>query len=146
MAVNMGDTATCAGVVVSLGVSGVALWVSIRSERHAKRSADAAERQAVAAEKALPPPPPAVAWEIERAARDVYRLRHVGSTVATGVMVDTFRAPAVLDLDLGDGTVRPHASIGFVVAAYAEAPTPDELWVSWDGQPEAVPVPMPPGD
>jgi hypothetical protein len=37
-----------------------------RTAREAKRSADAAEREAVAAEVALPPSLPAVPWKAER--------------------------------------------------------------------------------
>lgn len=63
------------------------------SARQAKRSADAAERQAAAAEAALPPPPPAVAWkaELRSTARKgkgaTFVLRNVGTSTAAGVRV-----------------------------------------------------------
>jgi hypothetical protein len=91
----------------------------------------------------LPLPAPAVAWEIEKMGPEQYRLWNVGTEVATGVAIDMARAPALLDLDLGDGTARPDLPISLVITEYAEAPKPEALRVSWDGQAEPISVPVP---
>jgi hypothetical protein len=125
MHIDMGDVPGWTAFVVS----GVAVFVAIRANRHARdsadaskdsavsarRSADAAERQAEAQEKALPPPPPLVAWEIEHLSKQGYALRNVGLGTAAGVKIDLDRAPAVM-LDDDEDTIPARASLRFLIA------------------------------
>jgi len=144
MAIDLGDAATWTGVLLSVGFSSAALVVSIHSLRHARRSADAAERQAIAAEKALPPPPPAVAWQIVHVGRSRFAMYNTGTEPATGVEIDTERATNVVLEHDGKARVSPGAALTFLIAVTMGNPAPQELWVTWDGQPEPVAVPVPP--
>jgi hypothetical protein len=120
------------------------------SARQAKRSADAAERQAAAAEAALPPPPPPVAWsaELRSTARTgsgaTYALRNTGTETATGVRVVV---PASHDglvrPELGDRTVPAGQSFPVVVLSIDQLPDLHELMVAWEGHDDPISVPLP---
>lgn len=150
MAVEAGDAATWAGVAASVAFSGAALLVSIRSLRHARRAADAAQRQAVAAEKVVPP---AIAWQIEHEDRfryvseflaTPYILRNVGIQTATGVTVDSAHGEIRM-VGLDDGTVISGGSFTVLIKETNPfGPKSNEVFVSWDGQPQPVAVALPP--
>jgi hypothetical protein len=154
MQLDMGDVPGWTAFIIS----GVAVLVAIRANRHARnsadaskdsagsarRSADAAERQAVAAEKALPPPPLPVEWKLQHVGRERYALRNAGTATATGVRIDMDRAPAVVLEDEDPVTVLPNASWSFLISPSLDQSHPRELWISWDAQREPVPVPVPP--
>ncbi|MEU7904100.1 hypothetical protein [Actinoplanes sp. NPDC049118] len=103
-------------------------------------------RQAIAAEKSIPAPPPEVDWVIENDAPG-FRLRNFGIGTATGVR---FALPDSGDIDVrvtdGSDEVPRHGSIGFrVTVRWAAGQQLRELPVCWDGQEEPVLVPIPVG-
>ncbi len=119
------------------------------SAREAKRSADAAERQA-AAEAALPPPPPAVAWKAElrgiarKGKGATFVLRNVGTSTAAGVQVVVPPAhDGLVRPELGSGEVPAHGSFQVVVLGIDQLPDLHELLIAWDGRDEPVQVPLP---
>ncbi|MEV4707863.1 hypothetical protein [Actinoplanes sp. NPDC049316] len=120
------------------------------SAREAKRSADAAERQAAAAEAALAPPPPAVAWKAElrstarRGKGATFVLRNVGTSTAAGVRVVVPPAyEALIRSELESGEVPAHGSFQVVVIGIDQLPDLHELLVAWDGRDDPVHVPLP---
>lgn len=151
----LGDVASWVGVTASVLMSGAALEYSHRSLKESRRSADAAvraaaaaERQAIAAEKALPPPPPDVAWRIEHVVQDRFALRNVGVKPASGVKVSSGnRRPTRGHIMLTSPThepLPPEGSVPLLVSGVMGSPSPDELLVSWDGNPEGTWVAIPP--
>ncbi|WP_154937218.1 hypothetical protein [Micromonospora palomenae] len=154
MKFDLGDVPAWAALLASVG----AIYVATRANRHARdsaaaskdsavsarRSADASERQAQAAEQALAPSSPQVRWRITRGqGRESYVLRNVGTATATAVQVDLTCLPTHTVLDLGDHVFRPGQAITFWIILAASDDDVQQLWLTWDGQPEAVPVPMP---
>jgi hypothetical protein len=119
------------------------------SARQAKRSADAAERQAAAAEAALPPPPPAVAWvaDLRSTARGggvTYVLRNIGTEPASGVQVVVPPSHnGLIRPQLDDGPIPAGGSFQVLVISIDQLPNVHELMVAWDGQNDAVRVPLP---
>ncbi|GIJ07766.1 hypothetical protein Van01_09800 [Micromonospora andamanensis] len=152
MAVSYGDAAAWAGVVSSVVFSTTALAVSVRSLRHAQRAADAAERQAVAAELAVPPAPPPVSWQAElpRSRRPMeigtpYVIRNVGNEPATGVTVQSrgFKISEIEGLD--EGVVLPGASFVVVLMEWISTGSrTNEILLLWDGQTLPVGIALPP--
>ncbi|MFV2101011.1 hypothetical protein [Micromonospora sp. LOL_024] len=151
MAVSYGDAAAWAGVVSSVIFSTTALAVSVRSLRHARRAADAAERQAVAAELAVPPAPPPVSWQAElpRTRRveigTPYVIRNVGSEPATGVTVMSrgFKISRIEGLD--EGGVLPGASFVVILNEWISTGSrTNEILLLWDGQTLPVGIALPP--
>ncbi|BCJ65099.1 hypothetical protein GCM10009779_64660 [Polymorphospora rubra] len=113
-----------------------------------RRSADAAERSAAAAEATLPPP---VAWRI-RALRSVnpyrraFALRNCGTRTATGVRVvwpDFSGIERLFSVEIPPTGVGPGAEIEFSYAHREHLPSLRELKLTWDGQDDAVAVPIP---
>ncbi|MFC7279108.1 hypothetical protein ACFQS1_34535 [Paractinoplanes rhizophilus] len=120
------------------------------SAREAKRSADATERQAAAAEAALPPPSPAVAWkaELRSTARKgkgaTFVLRNFGTSTAAGVRVVVPPAyDGLVRSELGNGEVPARGSFQVVVLGIDQLPDLHELLIAWDGRDEPVQVPLP---
>ncbi|TDC42076.1 hypothetical protein [Micromonospora sp. KC213] len=150
MQLDLGDVPAWTALVLS----GAAVYVATRANRHARdsaaaskdsagsarRSADAAERQALAAEAAIPPPPPQVAWRVEWVSKQRYLLRNIGVGTATGVKVEVRNAHPLAGLKLGDGTLESNQSVSFLIMGSMGRPAPTELWVSWDGQEEPIAV------
>lgn len=136
-------TAAWAGV----GVAFLAVALSYYQTRQNGRAVAVAERQAAVAEAALPPPPPPVGWEIRSGGPQAktWAMVNIGTEVAREVEIDQKRAPSVIRAEKGPGPVWPGASIPLINATTLGQPTLREIWVRWEGQPEWVPVPMPPG-
>jgi hypothetical protein len=83
-----------------------------------------------------------VAWELTRS-RDRFVLRNVGRAIATGVRVaGDGVAQAAIQLPEGV-TVRPGASVSFMMVSTLAQAVPDEIEVTWEGHPEPVIVPVP---
>ncbi|MFG3300351.1 hypothetical protein [Micromonospora chersina] len=146
MRIDMGDAPAWVALLASVG----AILVSLRANRHAKesadaarRSADAAERQAEAAEAALPPPPPQVAWRVEWVNRQRYLLRNIGVGPATGLRIDVRDAHPLVGLNETEEPIPPNGSVSFLISASMGRPAPTELFLTWDGQEEPVAVPVP---
>ncbi|PZV99110.1 hypothetical protein SAMN05443287_102346 [Micromonospora phaseoli] len=151
MAVSYADAAAWAGVVSSVIFSTTALAVSVRSLRHAQRAADAAERQAVAAELAVPPAPPPVSWQAELPRTrwgeigTPYVIRNVGSEPATGVEVMSrgFKISRIEGLD--EGVVLPGASFVVILNEWISTGSrTNEILLLWDGQTLPVGIALPP--
>jgi hypothetical protein len=131
-AVDGGDHIALAALIVS----GLALAVSVTAVIYSRR-------QAIAAEKSIPKPPPPVDWKIEPSGAS-YLLRNVGTETATGVRADLPKNfPGRIRLTGGD-TVRPQSSLGLeVTVIWARASRVAEIPIVWDGQDEPVHIPMP---
>ncbi|MBF6470129.1 hypothetical protein IU427_34025 [Nocardia beijingensis] len=85
--------------------------------------------------------PPAIAWRIEHLAGDDFRLRKIGTVTARNVHMVT---PPRGDVG-GPMGIPPNGWTQFWHLA-AIAPSGlrvVQIWIKWDGQPAAVPVPMP---
>ncbi|MFJ2008690.1 hypothetical protein [Streptomyces chartreusis] len=123
VALEAGDAAGWAGVVLGLFTLGLGLWQQRRQRQRqeaadeiTRRQAEAAERRNLAAEENLQrlieqlpaavqaharaqiaEPPErhaaAVSWELERPSKNVFVLRNTGREVATGVRVDVGEHP-----------------------------------------------------
>lgn len=153
MRFDMGDIPAWVAFVPAAIAAGVAIRAnshakksaaaSLDSAGSARRSADAAERQALAAEKAIPPPPPEVAWQLEPEGQARYSLRNTGTKTAERVEINANRRTGL--------TVRPDsfleipsgASVQLLLSVRWQGPRPNDLWVSWSGHPESVPVRIP---
>lgn len=166
-----GDVATWVGVLITLGISVMTYVQSRRQARIAdeaniasQEQVEAAQRRAVAvedslaealrllAERGLTAAPPTtvgasgpgeVQWALERRGRHSYLLRNVGVATATGVHVDRDRATPIVRNMPENATVRPGESVQFLMAPTFGNPLPGEVWVVWDGQPEAISVALP---
>jgi hypothetical protein len=150
VSVAMGDAALWAGVAASVLMSSAALAVSLATARRSRRPvgttptvahpAPAIEQPRPPAPSPQPPRDPIVAWRIQHVRGDRWALTNIGADTATGVAIDLRRSPPVGVLNLGDGTVHPGHSVAIVIAPGSGR---RELWVSWQGRPDAVPVPLP---
>jgi outer membrane murein-binding lipoprotein Lpp len=81
-------------------------------------------------------------WELSRS-RDRFVLRNVSRAVLTGVRV-AGDGVAETATQLPEGvTVRPGASVSFMMAGTLAHAVPDEIEVTWDGHPEPVILPVP---
>lgn len=159
MRMNWGDIATWATAGVALLFGASAFGISLRSLRWERSSAEAAVRSAEAAERAnrltamllerdhlvVRPesPPKDISWQIERPSKYRFVLRNVGTAIADNVTIDPNSAPAVARALPSAATIQPGSSAEFVMIGAMGSPIPNELWVSWDGQPEPVAVPVP---
>ncbi|OKI14235.1 hypothetical protein [Streptomyces sp. CB03911] len=144
---NWGD----APAWVACALSIIAVLMSWRGQRRAnaaaERSALAAERalalqqqQAAAAAAAAVPKPD---FAIERGENSSYLLRNVGTANATGVTVDPESAPdGAADLPSG-ARIFVGAAETMIIAGSLAGRLPTELLVKWDGQPTWVHVPIP---
>ncbi|RSN12818.1 hypothetical protein DMB42_11610 [Nonomuraea sp. WAC 01424] len=165
--IDFGDAPAWAALLISIWV-----WFSSRrwqrknssiAERSAratedaaeatKVSADAAVRSANAAEKATalaelasqPPPPPAakVSWRIQLVQNALYRLRNTGDASASKVNVDKALTSGIVEGLPQDAAVRAGGSVEFYIIDVSEEPFPGEIWLTWEGQSEPVPVAVP---
>ncbi|MFF0721328.1 hypothetical protein [Micromonospora sp. NPDC003816] len=131
--------------IITSAIAVLALIVSCWSAWFARASSRAAERQAVAAEAALPPPAPDVAWVARRVGKGRYLLTNVGTRPASGVQwVRTGdRSEGFIRFPDEIGRVLPGGDIEFFVVRAMGTPVPTELLLAWDGQsePEAIPIP-----
>lgn len=84
-----------------------------------------------------------VSWELTRS-KDRFVLRNVGRAIATGVRL-TGVGVAQVATQLPEGaTIRPGASVSFMMAGSLAHAIPDDIEVTWDGHPEPVILPVPP--
>ncbi len=101
----------------------------------------------MAAEAALPKPPPAVEWKLEPSGdKSLYLLRNVGTDTATGVRI---AAPPEYDeyvqFDLPHGKVLAYAAVQILIVDVAQLPALTEISVAWDGELGETRVPVPRG-
>ncbi|GAA2474626.1 hypothetical protein GCM10023100_53110 [Actinocorallia cavernae] len=138
-----------AALVVSVG----ALWVGLKARGDGKRSADAAERSALAAEAALArqvqaeeeAARPRVALLLEHAGGDAYRLCNEGTAPARNIVFQDEELPAVFRLrNTGEVSLNQGEAIELLMTGSMGAPIPPQLFTRWDGQGEWVPVRVPP--
>ncbi|WP_127543496.1 hypothetical protein [Actinoplanes sp. OR16] len=133
---------SAASAVVAVG----AFILSGYAIQYARRSAEASERQAAAAELMVPVPTPPVSWKVTGSQGSQGRtLRHTGTETATGLRRAFVPPPDVdvIDFDPRGGTVIAEGSIDFKVLDFGEHTTPCEIFLTWDGQEEPVAVPLP---
>ncbi|WP_242892453.1 hypothetical protein [Actinomadura litoris] len=151
-------------IFVSIAFSLAAFVVSARGLKWQRASAEAAIKSANADEQSAAlallqhqlaearlaqaetgePAPPVVEWRLERTGKNRFVLRNVGSDMATGVTIDASQV-ATINRELPDGAaIRPGGSHSFLMLGTFGAPVPDEIWVTWDGHPEPVALPVPP--
>lgn len=172
-AIEVGDAATWGGTLIGVLMAGSALWQNHRQSKiqaaqnlvqreaaeQAHRQTEAAERRALAVEQMLaqlmsPSPQseaeastasdlPEIRWTVERRGKHVYVLRNVGNGTATAVRVDPANLPPVARNVPEDAVVRQNESVEFLMAATLGGPLPNEIWLTWQGQDQAVAVPLP---
>lgn len=134
---------------LSLAVSIVGITISILANRNAARSAAAAERQARAAEAAIPSEPPPVSWIVERRGLISVWLRNIGPKTAHGVVaIDDYlytnrSATGPVSATYQLGTIAPGQAKLVFQERLAEVHEP-ALKVRWDGQSSLVYLPVPP--
>ena len=147
-------------LVVPVTISLVALWVSTKSLKFERLSADAAIRSANAAERSnlitermvnrehlLEGPEserPNIEWRVEKSGDDTYLLRNIGTDVAEDVVIPK-ELTSGISRYLPDGaTIRPGDAVQFVLIGAWGSPKPHTLYVQALGQedPTAVPVPQ----
>lgn len=132
-----------AGAAVLVAV--IAAVFSFLSWRASRRSAKAATRSADTAAAALEfhreQAKPRVRLGIEVAGRHVYRLHNAGDLSAIGIALTPEDEGRVQWEDPLGGGLEVGQSCRFLVASMADIPT--TLRFTWDGQEQAVHVPMP---
>lgn len=168
MSIQWGDVPAWVGGAVAVISAGVATWQASEARKARKesarwaedsanasvRSADAAERSLALQEAAARAAEPVkVAWRIDLVRNLMYRLRNIGTETATGVTVEDRRggshlsslpSPNPLARNLPEGVdIRANQAHDFVLIPVAEYPLPTEVWIRWDGQPEAIAVAIP---
>lgn len=82
-------------------------------------------------------------WGLQRRGKHSYLLRNGGAVTATGVHLDRNRITAIVRNLPENATVRPGESLQFLMFPALGHPLPGEVWVRWDGQSEAVAIPLP---
>ncbi|MCM2577126.1 hypothetical protein [Streptomyces meridianus] len=161
------------GCAAALGLSLLALVISIKALADAKRprtlpekssesqrpgAPEAAETEAVtaAAEGARPaaggetgpadgdPAQEGVELDVQHVENDLYRLRNNGSVPAVNIVFDEERLPAVfLVRAAGEVSLQRDETIDFVMAGSVDKPLEQELLASWDGQQTPVALQVP---
>lgn len=86
---------------------------------------------------------PDVSWKVEHVAGSRFILRNMGSETATGVTADEAPFGGLARQLPKDAAVRAKEAWEFLLIQVAQAPTPHELWLTWNGQEEQVAVPIP---
>ena len=140
--------------VIAVIVSSVSAFFAGRSLRFEAQSAEAAIRSADAAEAANRlveshgesdgrlVEAAGVSFRLERTRSNTWVLRNIGTDVADHVRVEkpnctTRRFPT-------NATIAPGEGIDLLMIGAMGAPVPNQLYVSWDGQPDPVAVPVGP--
>lgn len=159
------DWVTFGPAVGSAGIAfvaaGVAVWQASEARKarvdatyEAQRSADSAARSAHAAEEANAltrqqieaAKPPEVDWRIDPLGSGTYALRNIGTKTAVNAGIETARLeyPHLVRVIHGGGcSILRNRSITIEIIEEAELPRPAELWVTWDGDPVGIAVPVP---
>jgi hypothetical protein len=88
--------------------------------------------------------PEPVSWAVEHVRKQLYVLRHTGTSKAFGVTLDTERTQGIVkrppeNVDVDPGAATPE----FLIVPTAQLPTTTEVWVTWVGGPGPVAVPVP---
>lgn len=87
-----------------------------------------------------------MAWRIESTRKEHYVLRNTGTDAAHNVTVDRDQLVGVLvtgaEPPLG-ATIPPDGRYPFMLSGGFGARVPNEVWVTWEGHPTPVPVPLP---
>jgi hypothetical protein len=148
---DWGDAPAWAALVVALG----ALEISRRARRDGKRSADAADRSATAAEQTLADQRreaaerraaeeeaarPKVRLAIEYAGGHTYRLRNRGDAPAMEVRNCT--PCGAVDEWPADLNLQPGEAHEFMIAEDMGNQAPTHIAVIWVGQPDPVNLPV----
>lgn len=84
-----------------------------------------------------------VTWTIEYLHGVRWAARNTSTETATGVQVAPQTSPLVR-FDTHSGTIPPDGALTFGIMAVAQQSAPTEIWLTWNGQPEPVTVPIPP--
>lgn len=160
------EWAAVAVALVALAVSiwsATLSWKSLTWERtaaqSARRSAEAAERANLLTERALTrtapaaergdeaesPGAPDVSWRIERASKNRYVLRNVGTATAEHVGVDGEQLKNVISSNLPtDAVVRPGEGVDLLLmGTWQGRGLPNQLYVRWAGSDGYQAVPLP---
>ncbi|MFJ6578400.1 hypothetical protein ACIQMY_20815 [Streptomyces sp. NPDC091368] len=143
----------------ALLISGAALIVAVKARGDGKKSANAAERSAIAAEETLADQRreaaerrsaeeeasrPRVHLALEHVDRDVYRLMNDGNASALNIVFDEEELPYIFKLrGTGEVSLRAGEAIDFLMAGAGDAAVPPQLFAKWDGQQELVPIRVP---
>lgn len=135
------DIGAWLAVLISLASAGMSAWAL----RYSRQSAQAAVRQAEAAEKSIPAGPPKVAWQVRRLhGAGHWELRNIGTDAVMNLVVeadgiDTAQIVIRPDADL----VLPGRSVRVFVPLSMAVPSVAELRTSWDGSTAPMVVPLP---
>ncbi|SCK08855.1 hypothetical protein H181DRAFT_00409 [Streptomyces sp. WMMB 714] len=84
-------------------------------------------------------------WYLERFGKHGYALRNTGPVTLTGVRVDPANLPSSARGVPEYAVVRAGEAAEFLMAPMRGEPLPAQVLVTWDDQPQGVPVPVPPG-
>lgn len=149
---DWGDAPGWAALVVALG----ALEISRRARKDGKRSADAADRSATAAEQTLADQRreaaerrmaeeeaarPKVRLAIQFVEGHLYRLRNRGD--ATAIRVTNSSPCGAVDEWPEDLTLQPGEAHEFMIAGDMNNQEPAQIYVTWEGQADPVVLPVP---
>lgn len=151
------------GALTGIGALAYSVWSGSRARSDANRSAteaariadaneelvEATTRQAVAAEGVLAAAsgaaptvsapaaaaPPPVAWRVTTIKGKSYRLRNIGSSEATGVIVTGVPAEsaALVRVISGGGVVPAGHAVDILILEVMQLPTVNALFARWDG-------------
>lgn len=172
LGLESGDAATWVSSVIALLAVGFAIWQQWKqgkgqaeADAIARRQMEATERRALALEgnlarliEQLPTAlqaraqvhaapasdPETVEWELERASKNQFVLRNLGSGTAEGVRVDLGEYPPGLTRRVPvEGVVRAHESVEFMIIGAWGHPIPRELKVWRDGSDEPAVLRVP---
>jgi len=86
---------------------------------------------------------PQVSWAIAERWDSEYSLRNIGSDRATKVNIDEARTGGILKDVPTDADIEPGASVRFLIAGATGSSKPGEVFVTWEGGPGPVAVPVP---
>lgn len=84
-------------------------------------------------------------WHLERFGKHGYALRNTGPVTLTGVRVDPANLPSSARGVPEYAVVRAGEAAEFLMAPMRGEPLPAQVLVTWEDQPHALPVPVPPG-
>lgn len=148
---NWGDVAAWVAILASA----VAIVISVKARGDGKRSADsAAESVQVArdslalqqelAEEQRAAAAPYVRLVIDHVRGTRYQLRNAGTAMAEDVhIIDQGDWPYLFDWQHDGVMLAKEEGRELRMSGASGKPIPPQLWVTWDGQDELVPVPVP---
>ncbi|MGW8624277.1 hypothetical protein C0R01_11175 [Streptomyces albidoflavus] len=145
---------------LALALSAAAIAISVKAQRDGRRSADASERSAKAAEETLADQRrqeadrraaeeaaavPRALLRVTHVSRDLFRLHNDGTGAAHNVTFVEEDLPAVFRLKgAGDVSLQAGEAVDFLMAGAWGKPIPPQLFAKWEGQVEPLPIQVPP--